>query len=1093
MQLLERILQFGSAGTGGYLLASAVLIAVAALAMWKGRKTGFGAGFVPLFHAVMIFAAARAAFWGYTGSAPDETFVRLLLFTLASVVSFYFLALAAVKLSGQAAAPVQDAAGSENKGKAEVVLPNSLLREMILLGLALAFVFIVTPAVKSTQVLILGFINALLLGATVRLAAYALRQVPAKGASVAIRLTGVTAASVASWILYESLPLVSAHAAEWILPAARWMDAATLLLVIGTVVGGFVRWGAERDAAAAARRTEMETAKAELARLNKIAKDIYEDSNDLMIKQKEQALEAIRRAESVEKILEIGMSIPQRRKLEDVLRTVVEFVQSHLGFKTVTLRLLNEKAQSFETRAHVGLPAQAVERTESYRIPMSEYAKMTDPKFRISKSYFVKSSAPWQGEGDPEDDEMLVRNSWDDIDMLVVPLCSAEDQTIGFITVETPENPTLSMSYVIETLETISTLAVAGIRHAKLIEELKQKDEKLVSFTEKLSSVNKMKSTFVATMSHEFRTPLTSIHAYCDTLIKNADSVDKDLLKEFLYVIDEESRRLMSLVEDILDFSQIESGAMKFERKPCDLVQVVKSSVAELARNFEMKEVAVHQDLPVETLNVQAERDLIKQLVVSLLHNASKFCKPKGNVWIRLQEEVASVRIVVEDDGVGIPEDQLEKVFEQFYQVDQSDTREHGGSGLGLAMCRSVVEWHEGRIWVQNMTGGGARFVAVLPKKQVVTRARVMNVASTVRRLEIEKFLELVVENISELMMASKVSLMILDPASEELRIEAAIGIQEEVVEHTSVKLGEGIAGRVAADGKPMLVKDIEKDGRVARSNNEPVYGSKSFLCVPIKREGGIVGVVNVSNPAGRRTFTDSDCQLLEIFTARLAAALGKIEKFTESSTVYERVRDTYSAMLEAMRFVDARDSKYVTEIVTRAAAKLGMDEPIRAALPYLLAVYDLGLSRIGNHILKKPSELSREDREKIENHTVIGDDLLKAIESDSKAREIVLYHHENYDGTGYPGKLSGRAIPLGARIIRVADSLRALISDRPYQRKYNLGEAIDILKHRSGSLFDPEVVDAFVEAMSEIEEASAPRPLEEALEILPARGQEAA
>ncbi len=305
-------------------------------------------------------------------------------------------------------------------------------------------------------------------------------------------------------------------------------------------------------------------------------------------------------------------------------------------------------------------------------------------------------------------------------------------------------------------------------------------------------------------------------------------------------MIDEESRRLMSLVEDILDFAQIESGAMKFERKPCDLVQVVKSSVAELSRNFEVKEVAVHQDLPAETLNVQAERDLIKQLVVSLLHNASKFCKTRGNVWIRLQEEVASVRIVVEDDGIGIPEDQLEKVFEQFYQVDQTDTREHGGSGLGLAMCRSVVEWHEGRIWVQNMTGGGARFVAVLPKKQVVTRARVMNLTSTVRRLEIEKFLELVVENVSELMTASKVSLMILDPANDELRIEAAIGIQDEVVEHTSVKLGEGISGRVAAEGRPMLVKDIEKDGRVARSNNEPVYGSKSFLCVPIKREGEI-------------------------------------------------------------------------------------------------------------------------------------------------------------------------------------------------------------------------------------------------------------
>jgi HD-GYP domain-containing protein (c-di-GMP phosphodiesterase class II) len=248
-----------------------------------------------------------------------------------------------------------------------------------------------------------------------------------------------------------------------------------------------------------------------------------------------------------------------------------------------------------------------------------------------------------------------------------------------------------------------------------------------------------------------------------------------------------------------------------------------------------------------------------------------------------------------------------------------------------------------------------------------------------------------------------------------------------------------------------------------------------------------------VSNPAGRRTFTDSDCQLLEIFAVRLASAVGKIEKFTESSVVYERIRDTYSAMLEAMRFVDARDSKYVTEIVTSVAAKLGLDESTRAALPYLLAVYDLGLSRIGNHILKKPSELSREDREKIEGHPVVGDELLRSIESDSKVREIVLYHHENYDGTGYPGRLRGRAIPLGARIIRVADSLRALISERPYQRKYNMEEAIEILKHRSGTFFDPEVVSAFVEAMSEVGAESGPRPLEEALEVLPARGREAA
>jgi HD-GYP domain-containing protein (c-di-GMP phosphodiesterase class II) len=366
----------------------------------------------------------------------------------------------------------------------------------------------------------------------------------------------------------------------------------------------------------------------------------------------------------------------------------------------------------------------------------------------------------------------------------------------------------------------------------------------------------------------------------------------------------------------------------------------------------------------------------------------------------------------------------------------------------------------------------------------------VMNVASTVRRLEIEKFLDLVVENISELMRASKVSFMLLDPVSQELRIEAAVGIQEAVVEHTSVKLGEGIAGRVAADARSLLVEDIETDGRVARSNNEPVYGSKSFLCVPIMREGGTIGVVNVSNPAGRRTFTESDRQLLEFFAKRLAGAVGKIERFTEASLTYEHVRDTYQAVLEAMRFVDARDSKYVTDVATRVATRLGLEEPTRAALPYLLAVYDLGLSRVGNHILKKPSELSREDREKIESHTVIGDELLRVIESDVKVREVVLYHHENYDGTGYPGRLSGRSIPLGARIVRVADSLRALISERPYQRRYTVEEATEILKHRSGTFYDPEVVSAFVETMGEIDAEDRLKPSEPALEAAPARGR---
>ncbi len=1067
MALLDKILQFGTDGPEGYVLVASVLWAVAVLAMWKGRQTRLGGVFVPLLHTLMIFTLARVAFWDFRSTSPDDVLVRAILFSFLSLVSFHFLALVSVKIGA-----INARAGGEhpeNKGSHSGGLPNSLLREIVILGLLASIPFYATSPAKSALGMVLAFTNAMLVGATARLAAFAIRNAPRRESPIGTAVLPVVILVTVSWVLYEIIPLVAGGVAVRVLQAAHWTDLAALVMVIAGVLGAYVQWGDERDADAHVRREEMEAAKTELAKLNRIAKDIYEDSNDLMIKQKEQALASMRRAENLEKLLQIGVAIQQRRKLDEVLQMIVDLVHSRLKFKTVTLRLLNEKSQSFETRAHTGLSAEVLEKIVNYRIPLSEFQKMTDPRLRISRSYFIKSNTPWFGEDLSGEDSMLVQNTWGDIDMLIVPLLGADNGTIGYLTVETPEDPTLSLSEGIETLEMISTMAVVGIRNAKIAEDLKEKDKKLADFTEKLSSLNKMKSNFVATMSHEFRTPLTSIKAYCDTLIKNADSVDRDLLKEFLYVIDEESERLMTLVEDILDFSQLESGALKFERRPCNLNQIMIGAAAELSKNFELKEVTLHEDTPKENVIVFAERDLLRQLIVNLLHNASKFCKAKGNVWMRLEEEVASARIIVEDDGIGIPEDQLDKVFDEFYQVDGSDTREHGGSGLGLALCRSVVEWHDGRIWVQNMKGGGARFVVVIPKRQAVTRSHVMNVSSTVRRLEVEKFLELVVENVSELMSASKVSLMLIDQVNDELRIEAAIGVQEEVVEHTSVKLGQGISGKVAVDGKPMLVRDIEQDGRVARSNNEPVYGSKSFLCVPIVREARTIGVLNVSSPVGKHEFTEKDRDLLEFFAERIAGAVAKIERFTEASRVYENVRDALRAILEAMRFVDARDSKYVTELMSRASAKLGLSEQRRAALPYVLAVYDLGLSKVGSHILKKPAELSAKERAEIESHPIVGDELLRAIEPDSKIREAVLYHHENYDGSGYPGRLSGQSIPLGARIVRAADSLRALISERPYQRRYSFEEAKEILKHRSGSYFDPEVVEAVVQAMEEL------------------------
>jgi signal transduction histidine kinase/HD-GYP domain-containing protein (c-di-GMP phosphodiesterase class II) len=1091
MDLIHEAVQFGNTGMAGYLLLLGVLGGMAVYAAWRGWRTRLKGAMLSLVHAVLFFAVARALLWDYGVAVEDGFFPRVIIFSLLSIASFYFIALSVVRLEA-----LERAEGERQEGGAQVTdpkLPDSLLREMLFVGLAAACLFAVAPIPKTATTFVLGFVNWLVVGATVRLGAFALARSLRKS-----RVLGpVIAVATLSWLLYEVLPTVGEGASFWALQAARWSDILALALAVAAVLGAYVRWGQRSEGRAQEKETEMETAKSELARLNRIAKDIYEDSNDLMIKQKQQALASMRRADGLEKVLQVGISIQQRRRLDDVLQMIVQLVHTHVGFKTVTLRLLNDKTESYEMRAHVGLDPQVRDRMLSCRVPVSEFEKIVDPRRRISKSYFISPDAPSPGDAAEEypdgegggenangEDSMLVQNGWGGIEMLVVPLVTEEGKTIGYLTVEDPDDPATSLSHVIEMLERIATLGVIGIHSANMFEALREKDNRLKNFTDKLSDLNKMKSNFVATMSHEFRTPLTSIKAYCDTLIKNADSVDRDLLKEFLFVIDEESGRLMTLVEDILDFSQIESGAMKFERRPCDVREVVADAASELAKNFELKEIAFHQELPAGKVVIQGEEELIKQLVVSLLHNASKFCKPKGNVWLRVEDEVAAARLIVEDDGVGIPEDQMEKVFDQFYQVDSSATREHSGSGLGLALCRSIVEWHNGRIWVQNMTGGGARFVAVIPKKQAITRSRVMGITSTVRRLEVERFLELVVESVSELMRASKVSLMLVDRETGDLRIDAAIGVQETVVEHTRVKVGEGISGRVAADRTPLLVKDIETDERVGRNNNEPVYGSKSFLCVPIVGDGEALGVVNVSSPVGRGMFTEKDRLLLEMLSGRLAVALDKVWRFKDVSTVYERVVEAYKAILESKRFVEAKDDDRMTALVGSVAKKLGVDAQTRAALPYLMAVYDLGLSGVGSHILNKPAGLSAKDREEIEKHTIEGADLLRAIEPESKVREIVLYHHENFDGTGYPGKLKADSIPIEARIIRVADSLKALISERPYQRRYSFEEAIEILRHRSGSFFDPKVVDAFIEVIAESTGAERPQPVKSSNEL---------
>jgi signal transduction histidine kinase len=333
---------------------------------------------------------------------------------------------------------------------------------------------------------------------------------------------------------------------------------------------------------------------------------------------------------------------------------------------------------------------------------------MIGSRNRLSNSYFIKKNS--RAEDGENTLVHLVDNAWGDIARLIVPFEEEDKRTIGYLSVENPENTSASVAEAVEHLELVAALAVEAIKKINLLGELQGKKEMLESYTEKLASLNKMKANFIATVSHEFRTPLTSIKAYCETLLRSADDVDRNILKEFLLVINDESDRLMALIEDILDFSQMESGMIRFERTPCSLNDTIEIAARELEKNFRRKNISLHKDLPASDVTVRGERELMMQLIINLLHNAAKFTPEGGNVWISLRDETISARIIVEDDGIGIPDDQIDKIFDRFHQGDGSTTRRHGGSGLGLAICKNIVDWHDGRIWVENLSKKGARF-----------------------------------------------------------------------------------------------------------------------------------------------------------------------------------------------------------------------------------------------------------------------------------------------------------------------------------------------------------------------------------------------
>lgn len=230
--------------------------------------------------------------------------------------------------------------------------------------------------------------------------------------------------------------------------------------------------------------------------------------------------------------------------------------------------------------------------------------------------------------------------------------------------------------------------------------------------TEK-KNLEKMRSDFVANVTHELKTPLTSISGFVETLRENED-IDILTRNRFLGIIDSETNRLKRLIDDILMLSFIESDDKVKTKEIVNLNGIIQEVLCLVSDKIKDKNINIKKDY--EELSININRDYLKQIILNLIDNAIKYNIEGGNIYISIVDHKNYLDLVIEDSGIGIAKEDLNRVFERFYRVDKARSKKIGGTGLGLAIVKHIVLSIGGNINVDSKVGKGTQFNIRLPK-----------------------------------------------------------------------------------------------------------------------------------------------------------------------------------------------------------------------------------------------------------------------------------------------------------------------------------------------------------------------------------------
>jgi signal transduction histidine kinase len=254
-------------------------------------------------------------------------------------------------------------------------------------------------------------------------------------------------------------------------------------------------------------------------------------------------------------------------------------------------------------------------------------------------------------------------------------------------------------------LETLASQAAIAALSTSLIEETEN------AYTE-AKELDQMKNNFIAIASHELRTPLGLVLGHATFL---HELISDEQQRSQVEIIIKNATKLKTIIEELANVNGYQTGSARFRVKTVAINALIQKICEQFHEQACQNNISLQTNLLMQEIQIEGDEEKLVIAFSNLIKNALTFTNPKGHIVVSIEQLPGFVQISVEDDGIGIPENELHKIFNRFYQVQSHLTRKHGGMGLGLSSTKAMIEMHKGKIWVESVEGTGSKFTVLLP------------------------------------------------------------------------------------------------------------------------------------------------------------------------------------------------------------------------------------------------------------------------------------------------------------------------------------------------------------------------------------------